>query len=150
MADVLTPEQRHRNMTAIKSANTKPELYLRKLLWNAGCRYRIGPSHIPGHPDVFLGKYNTAVFVHGCFWHRHKGCRFTTTPKTNAEFWQKKFERNMERDAQVYERLRKDGIRCVVVWECTLKKMRKDPAFEAAVLEQILCFLQSDDASLEL
>ena len=96
--DVHSPEQRSRNMAAIRSKDTKPELYFRKLIFACGYRYRLYSKKIPGKPDLWLAKYKTAIFVHGCFWHRHHGCRFATTPKSNEEYWQQKFRKNKERD----------------------------------------------------
>ncbi len=90
MADIVSPEKRSQNMSAIRSKNTKPEVYLRKLLFAQGYRYRIADKSVPGHPDIFLRKYNTAIFVNGCFWHRHPGCKYAYTPKSRVEFWQKK------------------------------------------------------------
>ena len=98
--DIVTPEQRSKNMAAIRSKNTKPEVYFRKLLFAKGYRYSLNSKRIPGHPDIYLKKYNTTVFVHGCFWHRHAGCRFSYMPKSRIEFWQKKFEANQKRDSR--------------------------------------------------
>ena len=137
MADTLSPEERSRNMAAIRSRDTKPEVYLRKLLFAKGYRYRIAAKNIPGHPDIFLRKYNTAIFVHGCFWHRHPGCKYAYIPKSRIEFWQKKFDDNIRRDVVVSEELKKSGINQIIVWECTIKQMRKDSAFEALVLSEI-------------
>ena len=89
MADIVSPEKRSQNMSAIRSKNTKPEVYLRKLLFAQGYRYRIADKSVPGHPDIFLRKYNTAIFVNGCFWHRHPDCKYAYTPKSRVEFWQK-------------------------------------------------------------
>lgn len=143
MPDVHTPEQRSRNMSAIRSKDTKPELYLRKLLFAKGYRYRLHAAYIPGKPDLFLRKYNTAIFVHGCFWHRHKGCRYCSTPGSNKEYWDKKFARNMERDAEVQKQLEEAGIRCLVVWECAIKKMKKDPEYCDQILNRVTAFLDS-------
>ena len=96
---------RSQNMARIKSKNTKPEIYIRKLLYKMGYRYRVNYSQLPGTPDIFILKYNTAIFVNGCFWHRHKNCKIATFPKTNTEYWEKKFKRNVERDIEVYEKL---------------------------------------------
>lgn len=93
MTDIKSEEERSKNMSAIKSADTKPELFIRKLLFSSGYRYRIQVSNIPGRPDLWLRKYNTAIFVHGCFWHRHKGCRFAYFPKSRVDFWNDKFEK---------------------------------------------------------
>ena len=116
MADIVSPEQRSKNMAAIRSKDTKPEIYLRKLLFSQGFRYRIAAKNIPGHPDIFLRKYNTAIFVHGCFWHRHKGCKYAYTPKSRVEFWQKKFADNIRRDAVVRNELHDKNIKCLIVW----------------------------------
>ena len=149
MADTLSAEERSRNMAAIRSRDTKPEVYLRKLLFARGYRYRIADKNIPGHPDVFLRKYNTAIFVHGCFWHRHPGCKYAYTPKSHVEFWQKKFDDNVRRDAVVSEKLQKQGIKQIIVWECTINRMKKDAELEADILSQIIPFInnQCDDSS---
>ena len=125
MADIVSPNQRSKNMAAIRSKDTKPEIYLRKLLFAEGYRYRIAEKSVPGHPDIFLRKYNTAIFVHGCFWHRHQGCKYAYTPKSRIEFWQKKFDDNIRRDAVVEVALQENGVKCLVVWECTIKQMMK-------------------------
>ncbi len=104
--DIITAEQRSRNMAAIRSGNTRPELYLRKLLFSMGYRYSINSKKVPGHPDIYLRKYNTAVFINGCFWHRHEGCKYSYMPKSRVEFWQKKFEMNIRRDGVVKAELK--------------------------------------------
>ena len=115
MADIVSPEQRSKNMSAIRSKDTRPEVYLRKLLFAQGVRYRIASKNIPGHPDIFLRKYNTAIFVHGCFWHRHQGCKYAYTPKSRVEFWQKKFNNNTQRDTVVQYELQSKGIKCLII-----------------------------------
>lgn len=122
MADVLTKEQRHLNMSHICGRDTKPEEIVRKYLFSKGYRYRKNDSRYPGKPDIVLPKYHTAIFVHGCFWHRHPGCRYATMPATNREFWQKKFDQNVARDKKVQEQLKKDGWNVIVVWECEISK----------------------------
>lgn len=122
MSDNHTPVQRHRNMAAISSANTKPELKLRKELWRKGFRFRINDKQLPGKPDIVLPKYHTIIFVHGCFWHGHKGCKFYTTPKTNTDFWTNKIARNQERDQAVWRQLEAKGWAVIIIWECQLKK----------------------------
>ena len=117
MADIKSPEERSRNMAKIRSRDTKPEDYVRKLLFGQGYRYRKNVSGIPGHPDAWLPKYNTALFVHGCFWHRHAGCRYAYTPKSRVDFWTDKFRKNTARDAAVREQLAAGGIRVLVIWE---------------------------------
>ena len=149
MSDVLTPEQRHRNMAAIHSVSTKPELKLRNALWHLGFRYKVNDKRLPGKPDIVLPKYRTAIFVHGCFWHRHLGCKYAYTPKTRVEFWHKKFDDNVRRDAVVTEELQKQGIKQLIIWECTINRMKKDAEFEADILSQIVPFInnQCDDSS---
>ena len=122
MSDNHTRDQRHRNMAAIHSASTKPELILRHMLWRNGFRYRVNNKSLPGKPDIVLSKYRTVVFVHGCFWHGHKDCKYYTVPKTNTEFWMAKVARNQERDQEVWRKLEAKGWSVIIVWECQLKK----------------------------
>ena len=150
MADIISRERRSRNMAAIRSKNTKPEVYLRKLLFAEGFRYRIAESSVPGHPDIFLRKYNTAVFVNGCFWHRHQGCKYAYTPKSRIDFWQKKFDANVRRDSMVKRDLQNQKIKQLIVWECTIKKMQRDRNYEQRIVQQCTLFITSDIAQLEL
>ena len=150
MSDILSPEQRSKNMSAIHSKNTKPEVYLRKLLFAEGYRYRISEKSIPGHPDIFLRKYNTAVFIHGCFWHRHEGCKYAYIPKSRLEFWQKKFDDNVRRDAVVKNELKKHGIKCLIVWECTIRQMKKETQLRSRVIKECEDFFLSDKQMLEI
>ena len=150
MADIVSPERRSKNMSAIRSKDTKPEIYLRKLLFAEGYRYRIAEKSIPGHPDLFLRKYNTAIFVHGCFWHRHQECKYAYTPKSRVEFWQKKFADNVRRDIVVRAALQENNIKCLVVWECTIKQMKKNPVFEQQIIEKCTEFLCSESLRMEL
>lgn len=150
MADIVSPNQRSKNMAAIRSKDTKPEIYLRKLLFAEGYRYRIAEKSVPGHPDIFLRKYNTAIFVHGCFWHRHQGCKYAYTPKSRIEFWQKKFDDNIRRDAIVRVTLQENQIKCLIVWECTIKQMMKSPQFKEQIIEDICDFIVSNDMLLEI
>ena len=122
MPDNHTPEQRHLNMASIHSSSTKPELNLRKALWRHGFRYHVNDKRLPGKPDIVLPKYRTAIFVHGCFWHGHKNCKFYTVPKTNTDFWKAKVARNQERDQEVWRQLEARGWAVIIVWECQLKK----------------------------
>ncbi|MCR5784006.1 MAG: very short patch repair endonuclease [Clostridia bacterium] len=141
MADTISPESRSRNMSAIKSRDTKPEVYLRKLLYYKGFRYRKNYSGVFGHPDIYLPKYKVAIFVHGCYWHRHNGCRYAYMPKSRVDFWHNKFEDNVRRDKLVKESLESQGIRYLVVWECTVKKMQKSNDFEKIELDKIYEFI---------
>ena len=148
--DIKSKEARSQNMSRFRSKNTKPEIYFRKLLFAKGYRYRIADKSIPGHPDAFLRKYNTAVFVHGCFWHRHQGCKYAYNPKSRIEFWQKKFDDNVRRDKVVAEALETGHVKCLVVWECTIRKMMKNPQYESQILEQCLEFIHSGCDRLEM
>lgn len=148
--DTITKEQRSRNMAAIHSVNTIPEIYLRKLLFSKGYRYSINFKKLPGHPDIYLRKYNTAVFIHGCFWHRHEGCKYSSTPKSKVEYWNKKFEMNINRDRVVKEELKNANVKCLVIWECSIKKMRKNPEFCSEKLSVITEFFKSQNLYMEL
>lgn len=148
--DTITKEQRSRNMAAIHSVNTIPEIYLRKLLFSKGYRYSINFKKLPGHPDIYLRKYNTAVFIHGCFWHRHEGCKYSSTPKSKVEYWNKKFEMNINRDRVVKEELKNANVKCLVIWECSIKKMRKNPEFCSEILSVITEFFKSQNLCMEL
>ena len=117
-------EQRSRNMSAIKSKNTKPEIAVRKVLHSMGYRFRLHGKDLPGSPDIILPKYKTVVFVHGCFWHRHENCKYATTPKTREEFWNNKFRSNIERDLEIHEKIKNLNWRSVVIWECETKNMK--------------------------
>lgn len=110
------------NRTAIKNTVLDSELKLRRALWRLGFRYRINDKRLPGSPDIVLPKHRTAIFVHGCFWHGHKGCKHYTVPKTNVDFWTAKIARNQERDQEVWRQLEAKGWYVIVVWECELKK----------------------------
>ena len=112
---------RSKNMSAIKSKNTKPEVEVRKLLHSMGFRFRLHKKDLPGSPDIVLPKYKTVIFVHGCFWHRHENCKYATTPKTREEFWNKKFRSNLERDMDIQENIKNIEWRSVVIWECETK-----------------------------
>lgn len=150
MADTISPERRSKNMSAIRSRDTKPEVYFRKLLFAEGYRYRIADKTIPGHPDIFLRKYNTAIFVHGCFWHRHQDCKYAYTPKTRVDFWQKKFDDNVKRDAVVQNELKEHGIRSLIVWECTVNQMMKNDDNKHYIISQVKSFLNSQEVVKEL
>lgn len=108
-------------MSGIKGANTKPERLVRSFLHRHGLRFRLHGKGLPGKPDLVLPKYRTVVFVHGCFWHRHPGCKFAYTPKSNVDFWKKKFKENVGRDERKEEELRQAGWRVLIVWECEAK-----------------------------
>ena len=150
MADTISAEARSRNMAAIRSRDTVPEVYIRKLLFAKGYRYRKNTSSVPGHPDLYLAKYGTVVFVHGCFWHRHKNCKYAYTPKSRVEFWEAKFNRNIERDQRVKEEVLNKGLKYLAIWECTIRKMRKSETEESSVMQKIVSFLDSSEVYLEI
>jgi DNA mismatch endonuclease (patch repair protein) len=118
MVDRLTRAKRSWNMSRIRSGNTKPEKVVRSLLYAIGYRYRLHRRDLPGKPDIVLSKCKTAIFVHGCFWHRHQGCKNATMPKTNAEFWKRKLSENVERDRKKQSDLESLGWNVVTIWEC--------------------------------
>lgn len=130
---------RSENMARVKSKNTKPEIYFRKLLWHKGFRYRMNYKNLPGSPDIYLSKYKAAIFINGCFWHMHKNCKYSTIPKNNHDFWKEKLEGNIKRDKQNYRKLEDMGIRVIVVWGCEIKKMIKDKSIEEKTVGSILC-----------
>lgn len=134
--DVHSKEVRSYNMSCIKGKGTKPEEIVRKYLFSQGFRYRKNDKRLPGTPDVVLPKYKTVIFVNGCFWHGHEGCKYFVWPKNNAEFWKAKILQNIERDKRDFERLENLGWKVVVVWECSLKKNSRQQSLED-LLERI-------------
>lgn len=142
MADKLTPEQRHKCMSSIRSRNTKPEVLVRKFLFANGLRFRINVRRLPGTPDIVLRKYRTVIFVNGCFWHGHEGCRYFVLPKTRTDFWQAKIERNRERDLAERLQLRRMGWHVIQVWECQLKPKNRELTLKSIVHTLNQIFLQ--------
>ena len=126
MADVLTPKQRSYNMSRIHGKDTTPEELVRKFLFSQGFRYRKNDARLPGKPDIVLPKYKTVIFVNGCFWHKHEGCKYFVWPRNNAVFWKEKIEKNVARDTKDYELLRLEGWRVIIIWECELKPKRRE------------------------
>lgn len=124
MADKLTPAQRSANMGRVPNKNTKPELLVRRLLHGAGYRFSLHRRDLPGSPDIVLPRWKTVVFVHGCFWHGHEGCRRSKLPTTRAAFWQAKIKRNKDRDRAARDGLATLGYRVVTLWECELRDER--------------------------
>jgi DNA mismatch endonuclease (patch repair protein) len=119
--DVHEPEVRSYNMRQIKGKNTKPEMVVRKFLFSKGFRYRLHVKNLPGKPDIVLPKYKTIIFVHGCFWHGHDGCKYFVVPKTRTEFWLTKINTNKRNDEKAKGLLKKAGWKIIIIWECELK-----------------------------
>ncbi len=122
MTDIVDKATRSRMMAGIRGENTQPELIVRKYLFNKGFRYRLHNKRLTGKPDLVLPKYRSVVFIHGCFWHRHPGCKYAYTPKSNRVFWKKKLVSNVLRDKEVRKRLRKEGWCVHVIWECQFRE----------------------------
>lgn len=150
MADIKSASERSKNMAAIRSKGTRPEVYLRKKLFARSYRYRKNVSYIYGHPDIYLAKYNTVIFVHGCFWHRHHGCKYAYTPKSRIDFWTNKFQKNVQRDKIVLDKLTEEQYKIIVIWKCSVKKMMKDADYEKEILDKISDFFISSELFLEL
>lgn len=135
--DVHNKEIRSYNMSHIKGKKTKPEEVVAKYLFANGFRYRRNVKGLPGTPDIVLKKYRTVIFVNGCFWHCHEGCKWFVLPETNAEFWKKKFDCNRERDKQNYKKLQDDGWNVIIVWECEIRHSDRKMRLETLVEEII-------------
>lgn len=136
--DKLSQEQRHKNMAAIHSKDTKPEMIVRKWLWSRGFRYRLNSARLPGRPDLVLKKYRTCIFVNGCFWHGHnvplpivENSECCKIPQTNREFWVAKIRRNKERDNEDQKKLAEMGWHCITVWECELKPSKREQTLKS-------------------
>ena len=146
----MTAEERSRNMAAIHAADTKPEVYLRKLLFHRGYRYRKNWKKIKGRPDAFILRYHVALFVNGCFWHAHNGCAAFRVPGTNTEYWNAKFARNKKRDQDTLDALHSMWVRTVTVWECAISEMRKDPAYREVVLDTLDAFFRQGPVHIDI
>lgn len=126
MSDVHSKEIRSYNMSMIKGKNTKPEMIVRRYLFSKGFRYRVNVKELPGKPDIVLRKCRTVIFINGCFWHGHEGCKYFVIPKTRTEWWRAKIDKNIARDTEVRDKLRSMGWRTMVVWECQLKPKQRE------------------------
>lgn len=139
MSDTLSKLRRSEVMSSIKSINTKPEIIVRKFLFQSGLRYRLHDKNLPARPDIKLTKYKCLVFVNGCFWHGHKNCRIYVMPKTNKKFWGGKIQANIIRDRKKINKLRRLGWKVLVVWECDLKPKKREKTLNK-LLAKILSF----------
>lgn len=146
MTDIVDKQTRSRMMAGIRGKDTKPELALRRALHARGFRYRLHSNGVPGRPDLIFPKFRAAVFVHGCFWHRHEGCCYTTIPATRPEFWQAKFETNIARDSAVRTTLLESGWRVATVWECALRK----PDKVSATTDRLAAWLLTGTVGMEI
>lgn len=146
MADIVDKATRSRMMAGIRCKDTEPEMVLRRALHARGFRYRLHGKDIPGRPDLILAKYRAVVFVHGCFWHRHGGCRFATTPTSRSTFWTAKFEANRKRDKDVQCLLASKGWRVATIWGCALR----NPAHVSATCERLTEWLVSGAAAITI
>lgn len=146
MTDIVDQQTRSRMMSGIRGKNTKPELALRRALHARGFRFRLHSGKVHGRPDLVLPKHRAVVFVHGCFWHRHKGCRYATVPATRPEFWRAKFDANVARDRTVRTTLLDGGWRVATVWECALRKTDQ----VAASAELLSTWLLSEEDQIEI
>lgn len=144
MVDIVDSETRSRMMAGIGGRDTKPEILLRRRLHAAGLRFRLHATDLPGRPDIVLPSRRIAIFVHGCFWHRHPGCHWCSTPATRPDFWSTKFDGNLMRDERVQTALREAGWRVGVVWECGLRGPYAD-----ATVEEILAWIRSASGDFE-
>ncbi|MFZ1530221.1 MAG: DNA mismatch endonuclease Vsr [Ferruginibacter sp.] len=136
MADVHTKEQRSYNMSRIRRGNTKPEMLVRKFLHAHGFRYRLHDKKLPGKPDIVLPKYRTVIFVHGCFWHGHKNCKYFKVPKTRTEWWMNKIGVNQANDEKAQKALKRQGWKIISIWECKLKPAKQQQSL-AALLKKL-------------
>lgn len=146
MTDIVDQQTRSRMMSGIRAKNTKPELALRRALHAHGFRFRLHSDKVHGRPDLVLPKHRAVMFVHGCFWHRHEGCSYCTTPSTRPEFWRAKFDANIARDSAVRRILLADGWRVATVWECALRK----PQLVNDTVSSLEKWLQRGDEQVEI
>ncbi|RPD38565.1 very short patch repair endonuclease [Chitinophaga barathri] len=136
--DVHDKATRAYNMSRIKGQNTKPEMLVRKFLFSNGLRYRLHVKELPGKPDIVLSKYRTVIFINGCFWHGHAGCKYYVVPKTRTEWWQQKINGNITNDEKAIHLLEKNGWRVITVWECDLKKQNQEVTLKALLQAVII------------
>lgn len=122
MADNISPSERSEIMSRVPSKGSRPELFVRRIVWELGYHYRLNAKDIPGKPDIYFKGRKRAIFINGCFWHRHEGCSLTRTPKTRVEFWSEKFRQNVARDVTNYKKLEEMGWKYLVIWECEIKQ----------------------------
>jgi DNA mismatch endonuclease, patch repair protein len=130
MPDTHSKEIRSFNMSRIRSKDTKPEMIVRQFLFRKGFRYRLHDKNLPGSPDIVMKRLKTVIFIHGCFWHAHEGCRYAVTPKSNQAYWLPKIKKNKEKDDIAFQQLEKMSWKVIVIWECTLKTAERSRTLE--------------------
>jgi DNA mismatch endonuclease (patch repair protein) len=133
MSDIFSTQKRSEIMRSVRGKNTKPELIVRKFLHSLGFRYRLHDKKLSGTPDIKLTKYNTVIFINGCFWHKHEVCKPFKLPNSNVIFWKDKIERNVIRDVENYNKLKEQGYKIIVIWECELKKRVREKTLSSLV-----------------
>ena len=148
--DTLSPSARHKNMSHIRAKDTKPEKQIRSALFKAGFRYRICDKRYPGKPDLIFPRYYAVIFINGCFWHAHEGCKYFRVPESNSAFWKAKFTRNRERDAEVIQKYKDECWRICVVWECCIRGKNSRQKIENATGQIIEWLEESSDPFLEI
>lgn len=148
--DVLTPPQRHNNMSHIRGRDTSPEKTIRSALHRAGFRFRICDRRYPGKPDIVLPRHFTVIFINGCFWHAHEGCRYFRMPSSNVDFWKAKFERNRERDAEVIQHYKDECWRICIIWECALRGKNKQNRIDSVAAEVCTWLDEGSEPFLEI
>ena len=146
MADIVSPAKRSQMMSGIKGKNSLPEILVRKALFAMGCRYRLHRGDLPGTPDITMPGRKIAIFVHGCFWHAHQGCKFAKTPSTRSDFWTAKLQGNVDRDRRAADRLTGMGWRVLNVWECSTR----DPEAARGLSEALRAWIDSDAPTGEI
>ena len=142
MIDYYTPDQRAALMSRIRGKDTKPEMIVRGMIHALGIGYRLHRRDLPGSPDIVFQGRRKVIFVHGCFWHRHSGCKFASIPKTRRNFWQRKFEQNVQRDEKTLDLLKDSGWKALIIWECETKKLK-------GLREKVMEFLSVDECYKE-
>jgi len=148
--DTKSKEDRSKNMSKIHSKKTKTEQFVRSLLFVHGYRFRVNYSKVAGSPDIYFSKKKIAIFINGCYWHHHMNCKYAYSPKSNIEFWKNKFKKNQERDLTVRNQLISEGIRVLVIWECTVKRMMKDQAVSTDRINAINEFITCHENFMEI
>ena len=151
MADTMTPEQRSRCMSAVKGKDTKPEMIVRRYLFSKGLRYRLHVRSLPGNPDIVLPKYKTVIFINGCFWHGHEGCKYYRLPKSNVEFWESKITNNKNRDVVNEIKLKELGWRVIRIWECEIKRVQdRGQSLEKLYNQIVKKYIQYDENEIPI